>query len=60
MATRFIPTVERESIDLVYVFSHILISELTDGSPSSSDRNVAGQFLLSPQELVLIAWYSLE
>ena len=49
MATRFIPTVERESIDLVYAFSYsyVVMSELTD-EHDLSDRNVAGQHLLFP------------
>ena len=46
MATRFIPTVERESIDLVCAFSdsYVVMTELTDGH-DLSDRNVAGQHL---------------
>ncbi len=48
MATRFIPTVERESIDLVYVPSLILISVLTKNLIRSSDRNVAGTRFLLP------------
>jgi hypothetical protein len=44
MATRFIPTVERESIDLVYAFpnSCVRTAELTDKNLHASDRNVAG------------------
>jgi hypothetical protein len=42
MATRFIPTVERESIDLVYVPLLILMSTFTNNLVRSSDRNVAG------------------
>ena len=50
MATRFIPTVERESIDLVYAFSnsYVVMTELTDGH-GRSDRNVAGQHLFFSQ-----------
>ena len=43
MATRFIPTVERESIDMVYalfIINHV--SELMNKSSHTSDRNVAG------------------
>jgi hypothetical protein len=43
MATRFIPTVERESIDLVYVPLLFLMSTFTNNNlVRSSDRNVAG------------------
>ena len=61
MATRFIPTVERESIDLVYAFSYscVVMLELTDGH-NLSDRNVAGQHLSSPYIPILISCRSLE
>ncbi len=41
MATWFFPTVERESIDMVYAFSYF-VSELRAKFPHASDRHVAG------------------
>jgi Protein of unknown function (DUF3684) len=58
MATRFIPTVERESIDLVYAL-HILMFELMDES-HPSDRNAAGQHHPSLHALILNSRSSLE
>jgi hypothetical protein len=59
MATRFIPTVERESIDLVYAL-HILMFELMDESHHPRDRNVEGQHHPSLHALILNSRCSLE
>jgi hypothetical protein len=59
VATRFIPTVERESIDLVYAL-HNLLFELMDESHHPSDPNVAGQHHPSLHVLILNSRCSLE
>ena len=60
MATRFIPTVERELIDLVYVFPNSCIRTDEQIESLTSDRNVAGQCHPSPLALILNSRYSLE
>ena len=59
MATRFIPTVERESIDLEYAL-HIHMFKLMDEAHHPSDCNLAGQHHPSLHALILNSRYSLE